>query len=180
MTTPAPHDGVDAIIAQWRAVRPDLDVSPMEIIGRLSRASRLVERALKDNFATHGVEPWEFDVLATLLRAGPPHILNAGELSTAAMVSSAALTNRIDRLVDRGLVDRAVDPGHRRRVLISLTAEGMRLANTLVEHHVAHERRLLDNLDLGDRDRLAALLRRLLVSLGDTGPVHLHQGEARE
>ncbi|MBN6055572.1 MarR family transcriptional regulator [Nonomuraea sp. RK-328] len=170
MTGPDPRDGVDAIVAQWRTVRPDLDVSPMEVIGRLSRSSRLLERALKENFAAHGIEPWEFDVLATLLRAGPPHTLNAGELSAAAMVSSAALTNRIDRLLDKGLVDRTVDPDHRRRVLISLTGEGLRVVNTLVEQHLAYERRLLHGLDPADGDHLAALLRRLLVSLGDTAP----------
>lgn len=163
-----PRDGVDAIIEQWQTARPDLDCSPMEVVGRLSRASRLLERALKDEFAAHGVEPWEFDVLATLLRSGPPHVLSAGALSAAAMVSSAALTNRIDRLVDRGLVDRDLDPQHRRRVLISLTTAGLALVNELVEHHLANERRLLAGVPAADRDRLAALLRRLLLSLGDT------------
>ncbi|MFF5209175.1 MarR family winged helix-turn-helix transcriptional regulator [Streptosporangium sp. NPDC000396] len=158
------------IICQWQAARPDLDCSPMEVVGRLSRASRLLERAIKEHFSVHGVESWEFDVLATLLRSGPPHVLTAGELSTAAMVSSAALTNRIDRLVDKGLVDRTVDPAHRRRVLISLTDRGLSLVNTLVEQHVANERRLLDDLNTADRDQLIVLLRRLLVSLGDTGP----------
>jgi DNA-binding MarR family transcriptional regulator len=167
MTTPEPRDGVDAILEQWRSARPDLDCSPMQVIGRLSRASRLLERAIKEELATQGVEPWEFDVLATLLRSGPPHVLNAGALSTAAMVSSAALTNRIDQLVERGLVDRVVDPDHRRRVLISLTAAGLTLVNQLIEQHVANERRLLAELPASDRDVLAALLRRLLVSLGD-------------
>ncbi|MER5351932.1 MarR family transcriptional regulator [Kitasatospora sp. NPDC002551] len=161
------HDGVDRITAQWRAVRPDLDASPMAVIGRLSRASRLLERGIKENLAVHGVEPWEFDVLATLLRSGPPHVLNAGELSSAAMVSSAALTNRIDRLVEKGLVDRDVDPAHRRRVLISLTDSGRELANRLVEHHLAGEERQLTGLTTGERDQLAALLRRVLLTLGD-------------
>ncbi|GLH96310.1 MarR family winged helix-turn-helix transcriptional regulator [Phytohabitans aurantiacus] len=162
------QDGVDAIMRAWETVRPDLDCSPMAVIGRLSRASRLLERALKEHFAARGVEAWEFDVLATLLRAGPPHVLNAGELSTAAMVSSAALTNRIDRLVDRGWVDRAVDPSHRRRVLISLTDSGKDLVNQLVTEHVANEQLLLAGLKTAERDQLAGLLRRLLISLGDT------------
>jgi DNA-binding MarR family transcriptional regulator len=162
------QDGVDVIIQEWREVRPDLDCSPMAVIGRLSRASRLLERAIKDEFARHGLEPWEFDVLATLLRSGPPHVLSAGELSSAAMVSSAALTNRIDRLVDKGLVERQVDPSHRRRVLISLSEEGLRLVNRGVEHHVANEHRLLEGLSAPERDRLASLLRCLLVSLGDS------------
>ncbi|NUW43387.1 MarR family transcriptional regulator [Nonomuraea rhodomycinica] len=141
----------------------------MAVIGRLSRASRLLERAVKEEFARHGLESWEFDVLATLLRSGPPHVLSAGDLSAAAMVSSAALTNRVDRLVGKGLVDRAVDPGHRRRVLISLTDQGLRLVNEVVEHHLANERRLLEDLPAAERDQLAALLRRLLISLGDNG-----------
>ena len=102
-----------------------------------------------------------------ILRAGPPHVLNAGTLSAAAMVSSAALTNRIDQLVARGLVDRVVDPEHRRRVLISLTTTGLALIQQLVEHHVANERRLLEGIPIADREELARLLRRLLVSLGD-------------
>lgn len=166
-----PHhtrDGVDRITEQWQAARPDLDPSPMAVVGRLSRASRLLERAVKENLALHGVEPWEFDVLATLLRSGAPHVLTAGELSAAAMVSSAALTNRIDHLVDKGLVERAVDPAHRRRVLISLTDDGRELADRLVEHHLAGEERQLAGLTDAERDQLVGLLRRLLLSLGDT------------
>ncbi|WP_243083016.1 MarR family winged helix-turn-helix transcriptional regulator [Streptomyces sp. 891-h] len=169
MTETDQQDGVDVIVQEWQAVRPDLDCSPMAVIGRLSRASRLLERALKDEFAEHGLESWEFDVLATLLRAGPPHVLTAGELSSAAMVSSAALTNRVDRLVKRGLVDREVDPAHRRRVLVSLSEEGLRLVNKVVEHHLANERRLLTGLPVAECDQLATLLRRLLISLGDGG-----------
>ncbi|NUW35512.1 MarR family transcriptional regulator [Nonomuraea sp. SMC257] len=141
----------------------------MGVIGRLSRASRLLERAIKEEFARHGLESWEFDVLATLLRSGPPHRLCAGDLSAAVMVSSAALTNRVDRLVSKGLVDRGVDPDHRRRVLISLTDQGLRLVNEVVEHHLANEHRLLEDLPAAERDQLAALLRLLLISLGDDG-----------
>ncbi|MFD7561178.1 MULTISPECIES: MarR family winged helix-turn-helix transcriptional regulator [unclassified Streptomyces] len=168
MTEQQPQrDGVDFITAQWRAVRPDLDTSPMALIGRLSRASRLLERGIKENLAVHGVEPWEFDVLATLLRSGPPHVLSAGELSSAAMVSSAALTNRIDHLVQKGLVDRAVDPAHRRRVLISLTDTGRELTNRLAEHHLIGEERQLAGLTTAERDQLTGLLRRVLLTLGD-------------
>ncbi|WP_345695945.1 MarR family winged helix-turn-helix transcriptional regulator [Kitasatospora terrestris] len=161
------RDGVDAIIQQWNTVRPDLDVTPMAVVGRLSRASRLLERSVKDTLSAQGVEPWEFDVLATLLRSGPPHVLSAGALSSAAMVSSAALTNRIDRLVEKGLVDRALDPDHRRRMLISLTEQGLRLVNEAADHHLANERTQLAGLTDDEQQQLATLLRRLLVSLGD-------------
>jgi DNA-binding MarR family transcriptional regulator len=167
MVNREPHDGVDAILDQWRAVRPDLDCSPMEVVGRLSRVSRLLERSIRQSLAEYGVEPWEFDVLATLLRSGAPHALTAGALSTAMMVSPAALTNRVDRLVDKGLVDRDLDPVHRRRVRISLTDRGLGLVNELAEHHVANERKQLAGLSADEVDQLAGLLRRLLVSLGD-------------
>ncbi|GHE57505.1 MarR family transcriptional regulator [Streptomyces vinaceus] len=160
-------DGVDRITEQWRAVRPDLDTSPMDVIGRLSRASRLLEAGIKENLTAHGVEPWEFDVLATLLRSGPPHVLSAGELSSAAMVSSAALTNRIDHLVKKGFVERAVDPTHRRRVLISLTDTGRELTHRLVEHHLAGEELQLAGLTKAERTLLTGLLRRVLLTLGD-------------
>jgi DNA-binding MarR family transcriptional regulator len=160
-------DNVDAILGQWQQVRPDLDCSPMGIIGRMSRASRLLERELKELFAQYSLESWEFDVLATLLRSGPPHVLTAGQLSTAAMVSSAALTNRIDHLVSKNLVAREVDQDNRRRVLISLTPQGMELVNKVVSQHVANEQRLLGGLTGTQQDQLARLLRRLLVSLGD-------------
>ncbi|WP_026413264.1 MarR family winged helix-turn-helix transcriptional regulator [Actinomadura oligospora] len=168
---PAPaRDGVDAILDQWKGARPDLDCAPMGIVGRISRASRLLERALKDEFARHGIEPWEFDVLGTLLRSGPPHVLCAGDLSAAAMVSSAALTNRVDRLLDKGLVERRVDPSHRRRVLVSLSDKGLRVANDVLEHHVANERRLLAALSADQQTHLAEALRTLLLDLGDTAP----------
>ncbi|MGW4470964.1 MarR family winged helix-turn-helix transcriptional regulator [Nonomuraea sp. NPDC004354] len=169
MSESAPEDEVDVIIQEWRQARPDLDASPIGVVGRLSRASRLIERGVKDLFEEHGLQPWEFDVLATLLRSGPPYLLCAGDLSAAAMVSSAALTNRVDHLVAKGLVHREVDPAHRRRVLISLTDQGFAVVNEVVEHHIANENRLLSGLTAADRDHLTVLLRRLLVSLGDTG-----------
>ena len=161
-------DAVDAITAQWARTRPDLDVSPMGVIGRLSRASRLVERELKEFFAQRGLEAWEFDMLATLLRANPEHRLCMKDLAGSALVSPGALTNRMDRLVERGLVDRWPAPDNRRMVLVALTPEGERLANQLIEEHVANERRILSSLTPNDQQALASHLRDLLISLGDT------------
>ncbi|MFD8589574.1 MarR family winged helix-turn-helix transcriptional regulator [Streptomyces sp. NPDC059637] len=163
-------DAVDGFLAQWAKQRPDLDVSPMGVIGRLSRASRLLGRGLKDCFAAEGLESWEFDVLATLLRSGPPHTLSPKDLVAATMAGSAAMTNRVDRLVARNLVTREVDPGNRRRLLVSLTPEGLALVNHVVERHVANERRLLEGLDPSEREEMERLLRKLLLSLGDTLP----------
>jgi DNA-binding MarR family transcriptional regulator len=165
-------DAVDAVLAQWRTERPDLDPRPMGVIGRLSRASRLIDRRLKQHFASDGLEPWEFDVLATLRRAQPiaPR-LSAGELVASSMVTSGAITNRVDRLVARGLVTRDVDPDNRRRVLIGLTEAGQTLVDRLVEGHLEHERAMLSGLTDQQQNQLADLLRDLLLSLDASDPI---------
>ena len=163
-------DAVDQILGQWARVRPDVDCSAMGVAGRISRASRLLEKGIKEYFAGHGLEPWEFDVLATLFRSHPDQRLCMSELATAAMVSSAALTNRVDRLIAKGLVHREVSPSNRRMVLITLTDEGRTVVDDLLEGHVATEERMLSGLTTEDRDHLAGLLCKLLTSLGDARP----------
>lgn len=161
-------DAVDAILAQWARERPDVDASPMGIVGRISRANQLLRKELKVFFAERGLEPSEFDVLATLRRHGAPYELTAGALLKAAMVTSGAITNRIDRLEAKGLVERVRDTGDRRSVRIRLTPRGLALVDELVAQHVANEERLLAALDPAARERLADGLRALLESLGDT------------
>ncbi|MEV4391856.1 MarR family transcriptional regulator [Nonomuraea sp. NPDC049607] len=160
-------DAVDAILGQWARTRPDVDVSPMGVIGRVSRASRLLERGVKDFFAEHGLEAWEFDMLATLLRSGADAMCMK-DLSSSAMVSPGALTNRMDHLVRRGLVHRWPAPHNRRMTLVALTDEGRRVADEMLVRHAANEERLLAGLSEEERGALAGLLRTLLVSLGDT------------
>ncbi|MCO5994205.1 MarR family winged helix-turn-helix transcriptional regulator [Actinoallomurus rhizosphaericola] len=161
-------DAVDQILGQWARERPDLDAWPMGIIGRINRLSRLVDRELKDFFAGHGLEHWEFDVLATLRRSGPPYALTAGALNRAAMVTSGAITNRIDRLAAKGLVERVPDEQDRRSVRVRLTERGRALVDEVVGLHVANEARLLASLSPDRRRELADLLRDLLGSFGDT------------
>ncbi|MGW2151989.1 MarR family winged helix-turn-helix transcriptional regulator [Nonomuraea sp. NPDC001699] len=160
-------DAVDAILGQWARTRPDVDVSPMGVIGRVSRASRLLERGVKDFLAEHGLEAWEFDMLATLLRSGADAMCMK-DLSSSAMVSPGALTNRMDHLVRRGLVHRWPAPRNRRMTLVALTDEGKRVADEMLVLHAANEERLLAGLSEEERGALAGLLRTLLVSLGDT------------
>ncbi|WP_067480022.1 MarR family winged helix-turn-helix transcriptional regulator [Actinomadura hibisca] len=160
-------DNVDRVLEQWLAERPDLDASPMGVIGRVQRASRRLERGLSENFALHGLQLWEFDILGTLRRSGPPYRLTAGALSASAMVTSGAITNRIDRLVAKGLVTRETDPANRRSVAITLTESGWQVIEDVLAHHVAEEERLLAALSADERRQLAALLRTLLVGLGD-------------
>src|SRR6478672_9454530 len=106
-------DAVDQIVAAWGRERPDLDAAPMGVMGRISRLSRLLDKEFKDFFAGHGLEFWEFDVLATLRRSGAPYELSAGALLKTAMVTSGAITNRVDRLAAKGLLERVRDPADR-------------------------------------------------------------------
>jgi len=160
-------DTLDWILDQWRAERPDLDPSPMGVVGRIQRASRLLEQGLSDYFAGHGLQLWEFDILSTLLRSGPPYQLTAGALGRASMISSGAVTNRIDRLAARDLVTRETDPANRRSVVITLTASGRDLINSALPGHIGNENRLLSALATADQQQLASLLRTLLAALGD-------------
>lgn len=164
------NDAVDVILSQWAGARPDLDASPMAIAARFTRGSQALSRSIAECLAAEGLETWEFDVLGTLRRAGHPRPLSAKELVAMTLVGSAAMTHRVDRLVSRGLVTREVDPDNRRRTLVSLTPEGLARVDRAVEAHVANEARLLSGLDAGEREQLAGLMRKLLLSLGDTLP----------
>ncbi|MET8429700.1 MarR family transcriptional regulator [Nocardia sp. NPDC004860] len=160
-------DAVDQITAAWRQQRPDVDTSPMEIFGRLARLGRIVDRELSDFFRTHGLERWEFDVLATLRRSGNESGLSAGALNKAAMITSGAITNRIDRLTAKGWVERIPDPRDRRAIQVHLTDSGRALIDRILPLHMDNERRLLADLSPTDRETLIPLLRKFAESLGD-------------
>ncbi|MFD7906440.1 MarR family winged helix-turn-helix transcriptional regulator [Kitasatospora sp. NPDC059722] len=161
------RDTVDDIVDQWARARPEIDSGPMALIGRLRRLNLRVDSALREYFTQHGLDTSEFDVLATLRRAGEPYELNARALLKSAMVTSGAITNRVDRLSAKGLVERHPCPGDRRAVLVRLTPEGKELVDTLLLGHVRNEERLLAPLDQGERTQLDALLKKLLVAHGD-------------
>ncbi|HET6953224.1 MAG TPA: MarR family transcriptional regulator [Acidimicrobiales bacterium] len=164
------RDAVDRIAGQWAATRPDVDVFPMTVIGRLSRLSRLVDRRLAENFARFGIENWMYDVLATLRRSGEPYELTAGDLVRQSMVTTGAITNRIDRLEQRGLVERA-RTDDRRKVIVRLTPQGLDLVDRVIGDHLATERQILSALSPRQQRELARLLRTALLGLGDhAGP----------
>ena len=156
-------DAVDRITAQWRRERPDLDPTPMEVLGRITRLSALIQRELERVFAQHGLAGGDFDVLATLRRSGAP--VTPGELSYATMVTTGGMTKRLDRLEALGLVRRKPDPNDRRGRLIALTDEGRALMDRAVEAHLGNEERLLEGLPPAKREHLVALLRELLITL---------------
>ena len=161
-------DHLDLVLSQWARERPDLDASPMGVIGRLSRLARLIDTELNRVFSAHGLDRSSFDVLATLRRAGPPHRLTPVELMRASMVTSGAITQRLDRLEKRGLITRTPSELDGRRVYVSLTADGLALIDRALPDHLANEHRLLAPLTQAQRKALADTLRRLLESLGDT------------
>jgi DNA-binding MarR family transcriptional regulator len=161
----AARDPVDAITEQWRRERTDLDPSPMEVLGRISRIAAIVQRELDRAFARHGLVSGDFDVLATIRRAGPLYRLTPGELSRSTMVTTGGMTKRLDRLEALGLIRRAPDPSDRRGRLIALTPDGRELVDRAVETHIENEEGLLEGLSPAKRRQLASLLRDLLVSL---------------
>ena len=158
-------DEVDEIVEAWHRERADLDLAPVEVFSRIGRLGRLLDKARREAFTAHRIETWEFDVLSALRRAGKPYQLTPGALLRQTMVTSGTMTNRVDRLADRGFVERSPDPSDRRGVLVRLTAGGKRTVDGAFETLLAGERELLADLSGEDRSQLAILLKRLMVPL---------------
>ena len=161
----ADRDGVDVILEQWRSERPELDHSPIGIVGRISRLARELEQRLEPTYAEHGLEPGWYDVLATLRRSGPPYRLRPTDFANTLMLTSSGTTKRLDRLEQAGLIERAPDPADRRGVLIALTDAGRRLVDPATADHLDNERRLIASLSESEQRELADLLRTLQLGL---------------
>ncbi len=157
-------DQIDAILAQWQKERPDLDVSPMGIIGRIGRVRQHLLRGIQKTFSEFDLNAGEFDVLATLRRSGQPYQLTPTALFNTLMVSSGTMTHRLDGLEQADLVQRIPDSIDRRVTLIQLTHKGYDVIEKAITVHVANEHRLLSALKEAERDALAQLLRKLLTS----------------
>ncbi|GLS22637.1 MarR family transcriptional regulator [Labrys miyagiensis] len=159
-------DRADIAVDQWARERPDLPSLPMAIFGRISDAS---ERVLRDHmnplFAAAGLQPGEFDVLATLRRSGAPFMLSPTQLYQAMMISSGGMTARLDRLERAGLVERRPDPQDRRGKLIALTERGKGVIDETIGRHVENERRLLGVLSPEEQEMLNSLLKKLVAGL---------------
>jgi DNA-binding MarR family transcriptional regulator len=158
-------DRVDAILAQWRKERPDLDVSPMGTIGRIKRCAALLQRRLDETFASFELTGWEFDVLATLRRSGAPYRLAPTALFSALMITSGTMTHRLKGLESRGLVQRIPSDVDGRSLLVKLTPTGLALIDLAVEAHVENERRILAAMKPADLAELNARLSLLLAVL---------------
>ena len=160
------EDALDLILEQWARERPDLDCSPMGVIGRVSQLHREVYLAQRATFARHGLDAPSFDVLAALRRAGAPYQLTPTALMRTGLVTSGAITQRLDRLEQKGLITRERSEADGRAVVVTLTDAGWKALEEALPDHLDTERRLLAGLSAPERDQLADLLRRLLVSLG--------------
>ena len=155
------HDEVDRIVDAWERERPDLDFEPLQVLSRVGRLARHLDRARRAAFAASDLESWEFDVLSALRRAGAPYQLSPKALLQQTLVSSGTMTNRIDRLVARGLVERRTDPRDGRGILVVMTQEGRERVDASISQLLDAEAELLDRLSPADRARLAGLLRKL-------------------
>ncbi|HEU5161358.1 MAG TPA: MarR family transcriptional regulator [Streptosporangiaceae bacterium] len=156
-------DEVDRLVASWHTERPDLDVEPLQVLSRISRLARHLDRARRSAFAAHDLESGEFDVLTALRRSGEPYQLNPGQLLRVTLVTSGTMTNRIDRLAAAGLVERHPDPQDKRGVQVRLTEAGKSRVDTAFADLLDRERVLLAGLSGADRRHLADLLRTLLA-----------------
>ncbi|MCS5724195.1 MarR family transcriptional regulator [Herbiconiux sp. CPCC 203407] len=158
------EDRVGRIQEEWRRERPDLDVSPQGVIGRLHRLAGALTGELVAVYERHGLGEGEFDVLATLRRSGPPFERAPGELAEHTMVTTGAMSKRIDRLEAAGLVSRrAAGPEDGRRRVVSLTSAGRELIDAAFTEHMANEARLVAELDPADRAELERILTRWLA-----------------
>ena len=165
---PPSSDEVDRIVDAWTRERPDLDFSPLQVLSRVGRLSRHLERARRAAFAASELESWEFDVLSALRRAGAPYQLSPKALLQQTLVSSGTMTNRIDRLVGRKLVERRTDPHDGRGILVVMTALGQQRVDRAIKELLEGERELLDALSTADQERLAVLLRKLSLDFDES------------
>lgn len=158
-------DAVDRILSQWREQRPDLDSSGMAVVLRVLLLSGVFAERLKETLAPAGLAPWEYDVLAALRRAGMGEGLTPKELCRSAQLTSGAMTHRLDRLEERGLLRRKAAKKDRRSVLVQLTARGRRLVDGIIGARMADAAACLGELGERDRKQLARHLRTICSGL---------------
>jgi DNA-binding MarR family transcriptional regulator len=157
------EDEVDRLVRGWRRALPELDVSPLEVLSRVSRLARHLERQRNAVFARHDLEVWSFDVLSALRRATSPPHLSPGQLLAQTLVTSGTMTNRLDHLEGRGLVRRRPDPSDARSVRVQITAAGRRSVDLAIADLVDRENAILGTIDESERTVLSDLLRRVVA-----------------
>ena len=164
------NDLVDLVLSQWERECPNLDISPMSVASRLFRLHAFAARDVGRAFKRYNLHQGEFDVLATLYRSGSPYALNPQKLVEALLLTSGAMTNRLDRLEQAGLLTRSPNPEDRRGVIVSLTAEGLRTIKLVLKDYLKDLNELLEPLSAAERKQLAGLLRKLLIKQDQETP----------
>ncbi len=157
------QDRIDKILQQWEEESPHLDVSALAVTGRMLRIARLLEKHRETVLAEYGLNVWSFEVVATLRRQGAPYQLKPTDLYDLLMISSGAMTNRIDRLEQEGIVVRVRDPDDRRSVSVQLTPKGIELTNTVMPILFEREQQFLEQFTKAETQTLIKLLRRFLL-----------------
>jgi DNA-binding MarR family transcriptional regulator len=157
------EDEVDRLVRGWRRALPEVDVSPLEVLSRVSRLARHLDRQRSMVFARHDLEIWSFDVLSALRRAESPPDLSPGQLLAQTLVTSGTMTNRLDHLESRGLVRRRPDPSDARSVRVHLTGAGKKRVDAALAELVERENAILAILDNSEREVLAGLLRSVVA-----------------
>ncbi len=152
-------DHVDRARAQWAAVLPDLDTEAMAVLGRIWRLSNLARPSIEATFARYGLERGEFDVVATLLRCGPPHRLTPTQLYGLMLVASGTLTHRLGKLEKAGLIKRVKSAEDGRSLAVELTAKGGKVTEAAFREDMASEKALMAGMSKADRAELARLLK---------------------
>ncbi len=159
-------DDVDKIVEQWNRERPDLDVAPMALIGRLARLREKLSHSHERLFSKYGLNGAGFDVLATLRRSGAPYQLSPGDLMKQMMITSGTMTNRVDQLIKAGLVTRVQNPNDRRSMIVTLTPKGLALIEEVVTAHVENQHKMVEVLSSQEQDALNTLVKTYLARLG--------------
>ncbi len=160
-------DEVDKIVTAWQRERPDLDLTALQVLSRVSRLAHHLDAGRKTAFAKSDLEPWEFDVLASLRRAGKPYALPPRQLIKENLVTSGTMTNRIDRLEKRGLVSRRPDPADGRSIIVSLTETGKTMVDAAFTELLKLEAELLEDLSEAQQALLASLLSELTAQFNN-------------
>ena len=158
-------DQVERIVSQWETERPDLDVSPVEIFGRIARVDMLLGKFVNDFLTQHNLTLGLFDVLTALRRSGHPYKLKPSDLADMTMLTSGGITGRLDQLEELGLVERTSDKQDRRVMFAQLTQEGLSVIDTVIEGHFIREAEVLEGMPESDRFELTRLLKTLEMAL---------------
>ncbi len=163
--TDAKKDAVDAIAAQWYAVRPDLDTAPMAVFGRIYRIAKAMGDATERTYNRYGISRGEFDVVATLRRSGSPYTLSPRQLSATLMLTTGGMTGRLDKLEKAGLLCRKPDPHDRRGLQVTITDRGLALIDEAVSAGLEVQAGALTGLEPEEVELLTGLLRKLLAGV---------------